>query len=81
MITVEDISPNLGCYGDNKAHTPTLDGLAAKGFKYINAIANAQLVFLLEIDNYWNVSFLSWYIRHEIFSKPWMKDSGCQTMY
>ena len=38
-ITVEDISPNLGCYGDNKAHTPTLDSLASIGFKYINAIA------------------------------------------
>ena len=29
-ITVEDISPNLGCYGDRVAHTPTLDALASK---------------------------------------------------
>ena len=42
-ITVEDISPNLGCYGDKLAHTPALDALASKGFKYNNAIANAPV--------------------------------------
>ena len=42
-ITVEDISPNLGCYGDPLAHTPTLDALASKGFLYNNAIANAPV--------------------------------------
>ena len=42
-ITVEDISPNLGCYGDPLAHTPNLDALASKGFIYKNAIANAPV--------------------------------------
>ena len=42
-ITVEDISPNLGCYGDRLARTPNLDALASKGFKYTNAIANAPV--------------------------------------
>lgn len=42
-ITVEDISPNLGCYGDPIAHTPAIDALAAKGFKYTHAIANAPV--------------------------------------
>ena len=42
-ITVEDISPNLGCYGDPLAHTPNLDALASKGFRYNNAIANAPV--------------------------------------
>ena len=42
-ITVEDISPDLGCYGDSLAHTPTLDALASKGFRYNHAIANARL--------------------------------------
>ncbi len=36
-ITCEDISPNLGCYGDNYARTPVLDGLAAQGVRYMNA--------------------------------------------
>ena len=42
-ITVEDISPNLGCYGDSLANTPTLDAMASKGFRYDNAIANAPV--------------------------------------
>ena len=42
-ITVEDISPNLGCYGDSLANTPVLDALASKGFLYNNAIANAPV--------------------------------------
>lgn len=36
-ITCEDISPNLGCYGDQYARTPVLDGLAAQGVRYMNA--------------------------------------------
>lgn len=36
-ITCEDISPNLGCYGDDYARTPVLDGLAAQGVRYMNA--------------------------------------------
>jgi uncharacterized sulfatase len=42
-ITVEDISTNLGCYGDSLAYTPSLDALASKGFLYNNAIANAPV--------------------------------------
>ena len=42
-ITVEDISPDLGCYGDPLAHTPALDALATKGFRYTHAIANAPV--------------------------------------
>lgn len=36
-ITCEDICPNLGCYGDQYARTPVLDGLAAQGVRYTNA--------------------------------------------
>lgn len=38
-ITCEDISPNLGCYGDTYARTPALDALAAQGVRYTNAYA------------------------------------------
>ncbi|MDP2708183.1 MAG: sulfatase-like hydrolase/transferase, partial [Burkholderiales bacterium] len=38
-ITCEDISPNLGCYGDPCARTPALDRLAAQGVRYTNAYA------------------------------------------
>jgi uncharacterized sulfatase len=42
-ITCEDISPNLGCYGDHYSVTPNLDALAAKGTRYTNAISNAPV--------------------------------------
>jgi uncharacterized sulfatase len=36
-ITCEDISPNLGCYGDAYARTPVLDKLARQGVRYSDA--------------------------------------------
>ena len=42
-ITSEDNSPMLGCYGDAFATTPNLDQLAAKGFRYTHAYANAPV--------------------------------------
>ena len=42
-ISTEDISPDLGCYGNKLAKTPVLDELAKKGFKYTNAIATAPV--------------------------------------
>ena len=42
-ITVEDISPHLGCYGDAYAYTPTLDSLAAHGLRFTNAYASASV--------------------------------------
>lgn len=42
-ITVEDMSPNLGCYGDIYAHTPNLDRFAEESILYTNAIATAPV--------------------------------------
>ncbi len=42
-ITCEDISPNLGCYGDENAKTPHLDQLATEGVLYKNAFASAPV--------------------------------------
>ncbi len=36
-ITCEDISPNLGCYGDAYARTPNLDAFAGRSVRYTNA--------------------------------------------
>lgn len=36
-ITAEDISPNLGCYGDPNARTPNLDRFATEGVRYTQA--------------------------------------------
>jgi N-sulfoglucosamine sulfohydrolase len=40
-ITAEDISPDLGCYGDSVAHTPNIDKLANDGIRYTNAFSTA----------------------------------------
>ena len=40
-ITCEDMSPNLGCYGDPYAVTPNLDRLAAQGVRYTHAFTVA----------------------------------------
>ena len=40
-ITCEDISPNLGCYGDTYAVTPNLDRLASRGVRYTHAFSHA----------------------------------------
>ncbi|MFK7847913.1 MAG: sulfatase-like hydrolase/transferase [Rhodothermales bacterium] len=42
-ITTEDISPNLGSYGDEYAHTPNLDAFAREGVVYLNAFATAPV--------------------------------------
>ncbi len=42
-INCEDISPNLGCYGDEYATTPNLDKLAEDGVVFTNAYATAPI--------------------------------------
>jgi len=39
-ISCEDISPDLGCYGDTYAATPNLDRLAGEGCRYTNAFVS-----------------------------------------
>ncbi len=40
-LTTEDMSPNLGSYGDPDAVTPTLDRLASRGTRYTRAFSAA----------------------------------------
>lgn len=42
-ISAEDISPDLGCYGDDYARTPALDKLAGQGVRYTNAFSSAPV--------------------------------------
>jgi arylsulfatase A-like enzyme len=42
-ITVEDLSPDLGCYGNSFARTPAVDRLAAEGVRYTRAFATAPV--------------------------------------
>src|SRR5688572_30478511 len=40
-ISLEDISPDLGCYGDEYAVTPNIDKLAAAGCRYTHVFTHA----------------------------------------
>ena len=40
-ISAEDISPHLGCFGDDQAITPYLDQLATEGVRYTRAFTTA----------------------------------------
>jgi len=40
-ISTEDISPDLGCYGDSYAITPNIDKLAARGIRYTNVYSHS----------------------------------------
>jgi arylsulfatase A-like enzyme len=42
-ITVEDMSPWLGCYGDTTVPTPAVDALAARGTRYTHAYSSAPV--------------------------------------
>jgi len=42
-LTVEDMSANLGCWGDAYAHTPNIDRLAAQSVKYTNVFVTAPV--------------------------------------
>lgn len=39
-ITCEDISPELGCYGDDYARTPNLDRLAGQGMRFTHCFTH-----------------------------------------
>lgn len=43
VLSCEDISPNLGCYGDPDAITPNLDRLAAQGARFTRAFTHAPV--------------------------------------
>ena len=42
-ITVEDMSPTLGVYGDATANTPNVDAFAKESVRYTNAFAAAPV--------------------------------------
>jgi arylsulfatase A-like enzyme len=42
-ISTEDMSPHLGCYGDNVAKTPNIDKIAANGIRFTNVFTTAAI--------------------------------------
>ncbi len=68
-ISCEDISPNLGCYGDEYAQTPTLDRLAEQGVRFTRAFTHAGVCAVLRsgvITGMYPVSIGSQHMRSQI---------------
>lgn len=42
-LTSEDHGPHMGCYGDRFATTPNVDGLAARGLRFVRCWSNAPV--------------------------------------
>ena len=80
-ISCEDISPNLGCYGDTYARTPNLDKLASEGVRFDRAFTHAGVCAVLRsgmITGVYPVSIGSQHMRSNIVTPPHIK---CFTEY
>ena len=42
FITIDDLRPALGCYGDTMAFTPNIDALAKRSMLFTNAYVQVQ---------------------------------------
>jgi len=68
-ISCEDISPNLGCYGDKYASTPNLDQLAREGARFTQAFTPAGVCAVVRsgiITGMYPISIGSQHMRSRI---------------
>ncbi len=75
-ISCEDISPNLGCYGDPHAITPNLDQLAAEGIRFTRAFTPAGVCAVVRsgvITGMYPPSIGSQHMRSRIIPPPNVK--------
>ncbi|GMR22225.1 MAG: sulfatase [Acidobacteriota bacterium] len=91
FIIVDDLRPEIGTYGDEVAHTPNIDRLAASGFLFENAFAvvpvcGASRAALLSGRKPTTNRFLSYDARldHDLPDAPslpgYFKDHGYHTL-
>jgi len=72
-ISCEDISPNLGCYGDPHAITPNLDRLASQGGRFTRAFTPAGVCAVVRsgvITGMYPISIGSQHMRSKIVPPP-----------
>lgn len=75
-ISCEDISPNLGCYGDPHAITPHLDQLATEGVRFDRAFTPAGVCAVVRssvITGMYAPSIGSQHMRSRIVPPPHVK--------
>ncbi len=75
-ISCEDISPNVGCYGDPHAVTPNLDRLASQGVRFSHAFTPAGVCAVVRsgvITGMYRPSIGSQHMRSRIIPPPDVK--------
>ena len=75
-ISAEDISADLGCYGDEYATTPHLDAFAAEGATFTRCFANAGVCAVARscvITGMYPVAIGSQHMRSDIVPPPQVK--------
>lgn len=75
-ISAEDLGPDLGCYGDEYATTPTLDAFAAEGATFTRCFANAGVCSVARsciITGMYPVSIGSQHMRSDVVPPPEVK--------
>ena len=80
-ISAEDISPDLGCYGDTYARTPNLDRLAREGARFSRAFTPAGVCAVVRsgiITGMYPISQASHHMRSRIVPPAGVK---CFTEY
>lgn len=80
-ISCEDISPHLGCYGDEYATTPHIDGLAGEGAVFTRCFSHAGVCAIARsglITGVYPVSIGSQHMRSRIVPPPHIR---CFTEY
>ena len=84
-ISCEDISPNLGCFGDKYASTPNLDALAQQGVRFTQAFTPAGVCAVVRsgiISGMYPISFGSQHMRSVIdFPVPLFPQKMRETGY
>jgi len=75
-ISAEDISADLGCYGDEYATTPTLDAFAAEGATFTRCFANAGVCAIARscvITGMYPIAIGSQHMRSDVVPPPEVK--------
>jgi arylsulfatase A-like enzyme len=75
-ITCEDINPQLGCFGDPYANTPSLDRFATRGLRYRNCWSTAPVCAPARttlISGVYPTSTGSEHMRSEVTMPAWMR--------
>ncbi len=85
-ISTEDLSPHLGCYGDQVAQTPNLDKLAAQGNAFYACLYDAPSALPVGANHHGHVSDLYRCHQHATTSyrrtkKIPLRIHGCSATY